>query len=322
MTTREVRSAFLKAGDKDQRQRAKRHVKYAATVTVALAAALGYWSFLSSEGGNSSVVTTPNATVHPTAQKVHLTNDASSVHPIERAQMPIVAPIGYESARDLYQFFMLERESKDAGRVYQAYRAWLECNALLSDANGLRAAFAGGTNAGLNGPLTPERAAANTELLQRCRGFERIGERGLEELGSTTLVRAQQLGSLEAKFDLDDSNVASDHASLVELLQTHTPSAFERAAPALVRSLAKSREVSPDSAQYLQIETAVTLAGCDLGKDCSATAYPALLQCVYYNQCLPSLYAGWQDGLTENEIKQILALRDDITRRAKVGTLH
>lgn len=322
MTTRGERTTFSETGEQDQRNRAKRHVKYAASVAVVLALVLGYWSILSPVGGEPSVTTTPNTNLRPTAREVHRTGDGVAVHPMEHAQNPVVATIGYESARDLYQFFMSERESQDAGRVYQAYRAWLECNALMADANGLRAAFAGGVPAGLSGPLTPERAAANTELLQRCRGFERVGARGLEELGSTTLVKAQQLGSLEAKFDSDDSNVAPDHASLVGLLQTHTPSAFERAAPALVHSFAEIKGVSTDSAQYLQIETAVTLAGCDLGKDCSASAYPALLHCVYYNQCLPSLYAGWQDGLSENEIKQILALKDDIIRRVKVGELH
>ncbi|MET3135154.1 hypothetical protein AAKU55_005457 [Oxalobacteraceae bacterium GrIS 1.11] len=241
-------------------------------------------------------------------------------HPVSEATIHL--PLSYESALDLHQFFMIAKESKDPSLLYQGYRAYIECQSLVSNASNLRAAFSGGDPSGLQGPLTPERQAASEELLKRCRGFERMSERDLNEAGIALREKAKKMGSVEAIMDGIDPPAAIDSATLIGLLQAHTPSAYERAAPALATAVANSMNVLPESSQFKKIEIAVMLAGCDLGKDCSASSYRTLLQCTYYNNCQKPLYDDWQSGMSDTDIQQIIGLKTGIVHGVVSNAFH
>jgi len=230
-------------------------------------------------------------------------------------------PASYESAHDLYDFYMKAKGSSNPAIVYQAYRAYIECQSLGSNADRFRNAFSGGDSAGLQGTLTSQRWSANDELLKRCNGFERLGERGLDEAGKSLRERMSALGSVEAQLDVSDTATSLDDATLQKLLQAHTSSAFDRAIPTLAESMRNTMGVSAESEQAAHIEIALNLASCDLGGNCLNTSYRSLVQCAYYDACDKPLGYDWQAGLSSDQIAWINQLKERIVKGAQDGTL-
>jgi hypothetical protein len=226
---------------------------------------------------------------------------------------PQAAPLprSYESAADLHQFFMLAKASNDPAIAYQAYRAYFQCQALVSNASNLRAAYAGGDRTDFPGDLTPERGAAAEEVLKRCHGFERMSERELNEAGQALRARLLRMGSVEAKMDALDVPPLVDRATLDALLETHTASAFELAERSLSALLRDELKVAFDSDEAGRIDTALMLAACDMGKDCSASSFGTLLQCAYYGTCQATPF-DWQAGLDQAGIERVLELKKRI----------
>ena len=162
--------------------------------------------------------------------------------------------------------------------------------------------------------LTAERGAAAEEVLKRCRGFERMSERELNETGIALRGKLKQLGSIEASMDELDSPPIVDRATLNALLETHTASAFELAQQTLARMLREEIKVPADSDEARQIEVAVMLAACDMGKDCSASSYASLYQCAYYGNCQPVGH-DWREGLSEPDINHVMELKKRVVER-------
>ena len=59
----------------------------------------------------------------------------------------------FDAERDLHQFYLAAKQSNDPAVVYQAYRAYIQCQALVSNANNVRVAFAGGDHARIEGDM-------------------------------------------------------------------------------------------------------------------------------------------------------------------------
>lgn len=221
----------------------------------------------------------------------------------------------FDTERDLHQFFLSAKQSNDPAVVYQAYRAYVQCQALVSNANNVRVAFAGGDHARIEGEMTAERATAADEVFQRCHGFERMSEREMVDAGVQLRQKLKDLKSVEAALDDGYESPDVSRATMAALTKMRTSSAFDRAEPALSKYFTQSMNAEPGSAQAHDIELAVMLAGCDLGKDCTANAFAALLSCAYYDSCNMPMGYDLRAGLGEADIARIESLKKRIVAR-------
>ncbi len=228
-------------------------------------------------------------------------------------------PRSFDAERDLHQFYLAAKQSNDVAVVYQAYRAYVQCQALVSNADNVRVAFSGGDHARIEGDMTAERAMAADEVFRRCHGFERMSARDLVDAGAQLRERLKSLGSVEAALDGGDEPRDITPATMAALTRMRTSSAFDRAEPALSKYFSQTMNAEPGSAQARDIELAVMLAGCDLGKDCTANAFAALLNCAYYDSCGKPMGYDWREGLSEADIARILALKNRLVERITAG---
>ncbi len=217
--------------------------------------------------------------------------------------------LGFEGERNLFEFYTRNKDVVHPGHVYQAYRAISSCQALQANAANLRAAL---TNADALPPMSPERRNATEDILRRCQGFERFSEREWTENINSAREKAIKLGSLEAKLDGGTPDLGIDVETMIGLLQNNTSSAYERATPTLSTMLKAAMKVSPDTSDAQLIDFAVYLASCDMGRDCSETAWPVIQQCAYDNYCQKPLSKSWQENLTQENIKQVLEIKEKV----------
>lgn len=221
---------------------------------------------------------------------------------------PLGRMTGFEGERDLLQFFNQAKQSQQPAVVYQAYRAFMACQSVMVNAANMRAGSTTGEG-GVTTAFSPERRAAVDEILNRCKGFERMSEREITETVNSLRTRAKSLGSIEARLDESGGDALVDRDSMIGLLQNNTSSAFERALPALSVALKSAQNLAPDTSEAQHVDFALMLAACDLGRDCSAANWQSLMQCAFDNYCMPPLAQTWHTNLSENDKKHVLELK-------------
>lgn len=224
--------------------------------------------------------------------------------------------IAFEAQRDLHQFYLQAKDAKDPAMVYQAYRAYGSCQSLLANLGSLRQAM---TTTEGPGVLSRERKMAIEEIVNRCKGFERMSERELQDAGNSLRESAKRLGSVEARLDEGVSEAPIDRDTMLALIRSNTNSAFERATPALSSMMKASLNVQPDTIEGQQVDFAIMLAACELGRDCSENSWQVLMQCAYDNYCQKPPSQTWQENLTEADRKHVLELKEKILTMFKTG---
>ncbi|MBX3658965.1 MAG: hypothetical protein KF740_11070 [Ramlibacter sp.] len=244
-------------------------------------------------------------------------------HEAGAARRPELAPPEegrdrHASARDLHDLFLRLSQRSERWALEEARLALSLCRDYARDADALKLAFAGGDPGPLRGPLTPDRQRASAELDSRCRGFSREAPGTLADRQSDLQARLQALGSPLA----DGPRQASSRLEapvVAGLLASGGASAFEQARPALVAALARQAGVAQDSAAWEDLETAVLLASCELGRDCTAQAFESLRRCTWQSRCGQGLFDDWPAGLPAARIEAVKQARDRVLRAIRSG---
>lgn len=268
-------------------------------------------------GGDEGPVTVPDTKLNQNVNGLFgkLTSQATGT-----LASPPPAPTGkmlvYESEKDLYQYYLQFKEAKDPSRVFQAYRAFSSCQSLLANKNSLQQAL---DMADGQPGMNRERRMAINELISRCKGFERMSERETQEAGNALREKAKLLGSAEMRLENDAADAQVDRDTMIELMRSNSSSAFERGTPAFASMLKASLNVSPDTNEAQEVDFAIMLAGCELGRDCSENALPSLIQCAYDNYCQKPLAQTWQENLSAESKKHVLELKDKVLNMLKTA---
>lgn len=295
----------------------KSHVTYIGIACAIILLMVGFMLLPQEGPDNSAKFPTPAK-----AQRLSSVSNKSpsaSIAPDENPASKKSQLVNFQSERDLYAFFEANKQSRNPAAAYQAYQAYVACQAMSANADRFRIAFGGGDHADIAGQLNEQRWAANQELLKRCAGFERLGQRKLSEEGENLRAHLHDLGSPEFSLDQKDQNPTLSPETLKQLLQTQSPSAFERAVPALAKLMRDNMGYAEGSPQADRLEIALSAAGCQLGSDCTNNAFQSLSECAYFDRCSATPGDDWKSNLSEDEIRAVLELKDRIVHQLQNG---
>ncbi|WP_338844553.1 hypothetical protein V8J88_13000 [Massilia sp. W12] len=245
-----------------------------------------------------------------------ITAQQAGAAPIASGAAPSLPLRMYSFAREgnLKQYADSLKQSQQAAQAYQGLRAIQACLALRAHTENMRIVLeqADGTP-GMN----RERRAAIEEVQRRCQGFANTPDQDMLKQQEAQMELARRLGSVEAKLDQAGGDAQIDRDTMLALLQSHADSAWERASPAFAASLKNALKISPDTIESQEVDTAVMLAGCELGKDCSEQSWGTVAQCAFDNYCQKPPALNWQDNLSEENKKRILDLKTRITQMVR-----
>ncbi|MBX3586852.1 MAG: hypothetical protein KF796_09405 [Ramlibacter sp.] len=305
----------------------RRLAQIAAPLSVAGALVLGWRAGLPSEAVRGQVRLAPGvqaAHARPVASPAPDLAGVARVPGAMRPDGPVgpVEPAGpeshSESAHDLHALFMRHSRSADPRALEEARLALANCTDHARQADALKMAFAGGDPGPLLGPLTPGRQLASAELDRRCRGFGQMAPAVLAAMQADLQARLHALGSRLADGPRQASSL-QEPAEVARLLGAGTATAFEQARPALVAALARQAGVAQESPAWEDLETAMLLASCELGRDCSAGAFESLRRCTWQARCGQGLFDHWQEGLPATRVEAISNTRNRVLRVIRSG---
>ncbi len=226
------------------------------------------------------------------------------------AHQPITKPVdSFGSVIDIWRFAQDALRLGENPLVYEAFIGARECMGFRSMWAEFSHFSAGGSGSRIPGPLTPERQLAIQGLQQRCNGFLSASIEDSKALVNSLRARETEFGESFLGAESKLLNKPSDTAKLQRLLFSESPAAVEVGLASLevVWSLANAIGASDPSKGSFGL--AALLATCDVGKDCSVKGYASLLWCAQSGQCSMPLWSNWKDGLDEQKITEVSALR-------------
>lgn len=229
-------------------------------------------------------------------------------------------PDSFQSALDLYAFSVAALKSNDPGVIYEGYRALRECEGLSWMANDLRIAADGGKlPQTMSGEFTEERRLAILDVLRRCEGFSKIDYRDREKLGQEFLIRGRDLNSVEFVLGLRERTPTAEE--FAQLLSSSSPNAVRSALLSLPQSIEDQKGMKPEKVKRREVILGLgaLLASCDLGLDCSASAFPQQYLCVVVGECGKTQFENWESEFTKAEVEAVDAQRQRIVQAVKTG---
>ena len=233
--------------------------------------------------------------------------------PQERAWAPAVTQNSFDpqSARDLHALFVHERSQDALPSLERASVALHLCVAYLNDAQGFRIAFSGGGGERVIGAVTPERQLASLELSRRCSGFERLPANDLAHLLQSIEKKLGQAGSRLSNGQQQESS-SLGLSTVVALISAPNAESFERARPTLAASVSRAWGITDETDERAALDTALLLAACRFGRDCSASSFDALRRCTYQGVCNQGLFDNWQEGISATHVRRVHEYRQAV----------
>ena len=221
----------------------------------------------------------------------------------------------FDSQKNFWDFARNSLSSNDQKQVYEAVSAARECNAILNLKNML-GNFSGGASTPLHGSLTPERQLAISSIMKRCEGFDRAGPAESKALLKSLMERDKYLGGNL----LDVSNAGDTPEARINTLKSVVSNGSASQLTSALGVLSSYWESasgvhSPDPRAVL-MDTAATLAACDLGRDCGASSFPAEFQCAMSGDC-GDLWSNWKGGLSSEDVEAVQKYRGKFVSAVK-----
>ena len=212
----------------------------------------------------------------------------------------------FDTAPDLWLHALGLIQAGGRRQLLEAKAAIEVCLGVSENAAKL-AAFISGTDADASGPLTPDRQVAAMQLMRRCDGFIRVGPDRTGELldEAVEALKAQGVGSAMALAD--ERGVA---ARLEEGAGPDVGDALQRT----LRSWQRKHAAGDDDPRTADFALALSLAVCDLGRDCSVNGIPALTACLVDGRCGMGLKEDWRSGLRAESVAAVSQYREQIVQ--------
>jgi hypothetical protein len=295
------------------REMAKKSFILRSVVLITLIVAALAWNF--EKKSKSAVVTIAS---QPRAIEPFVPPDSAAKMALGRSQPvgtpPSVTNSGssavesFGSAKDLWAY---ARRAEARGRiddVFEAYSATQACLGFMATRDNL-AVFVGGGHSLVQGPLTPERQLAVSELTARCAGFQKAGQ--FETRAFAAKLRTRLASEDGGAYSIDFSKNVSP-AQITRLLSAGAPDAVATALPLVLEPWQRSLGIPDNDPREDELAMALVLASCDLGSVCSATGHNALSNCAFANKCGQETFQGWESRYTEEQIARILTYQQQV----------
>lgn len=202
-----------------------------------------------------------------------------------------------------------------SGRVDDLERASTAlhlCTAVVDDADDRRRSF-NDADAVQADPANAQRRLASDEIIRRCLGFERLGGPQRHQWMASLRERLIEAGSRFADGPHEES-ASLPRDTVISLLRQATAQSYEQARPALAAGMARRLGIEGGTDEQLALDAAVLLAGCDFGRDCSATSFDALRRCTYQAVCGQGLFDHWRQVVPPLHHGQVMQWRELIRR--------
>jgi hypothetical protein len=231
---------------------------------------------------------------------------ASTVAAVSPQVKVSTAPIkSFGDAKNMWDFAHVALRSNRPGDLLEGFAATHACEDYLYTEGELNK-FSSGAKTKVVGERTPERQLAITELSTRCAGFHQAG------LASTREIRDTLVGRLAtAGFQLQSGN-AGTNAQLQNLLSSDAPDAVGAATVHLLAPLQTKLGIPDGDPRENELATAVMLAQCDLGKDCSVGSWDSLNECALAGRCNQDARSNWEQGFDAQQIARIGGYRQQV----------
>lgn len=242
--------------------------------------------------------------------------------PVTAMAIGAQSPASFDMRSDLFALYEAALTTNRGADAARAARVVRECHGLLvwfDEHYGVIAA--GGRPEADPGPFSQARMDAIREVIRRCDGFNRMAPAQRREAISRLTARARELGSPEAKFQLEGAAAMSGR-DVVAMLQEASGSNFE----ALLIPLSHIAEQWAIHRNGLERERASSVGGmgamlalCDLSDTCRSDSLRGVLWCATGGKCGAALTDGWEDGLSPQEQALVLEYRARIVAAVRSG---
>ena len=211
----------------------------------------------------------------------------------------------FGGAKNLWDFARAAVQSNNPSDLLEGFASTNACVNYLSTAAELNK-FATGEKSQVVGQLTSDRQLAITELNTRCAGFQQAGRELTQELRSTLSSR---LSSAGYQFQ---SGHAISNEQLKSLLSSDAPDAVGTAAIHLLGPWQAKLGIADGDPRENELAVAVSLAQCDLGKDCSVGSWESLEECALTGRCNQDARSNWEQGFDAEQIARIGGYRQQV----------
>jgi hypothetical protein len=211
---------------------------------------------------------------------------------------------------DLWTLAVEASNSSDPQLQRAGWIAARECPALLGLQETLTVQIQSAGHA-----RAPRDEALHT-LLARCRGFA-TADANLSKATVDKLRRWSEKSSPARAREAE----APDNL-LMQLAQrdpTLVDGAIVKLAHVLIAQTTSGQDAVANERKSDLLMMAALGAACDLGRDCSATAFQSLLQCAMVGACQGSMFNMRDPSLTDAEWTQVLAFRRNIVNGTVSG---
>jgi hypothetical protein len=215
------------------------------------------------------------------------------------------SPISYGGAKDLWVFSQNAVKSGRTSDLLEAFGATNACDNYLSIAPELTK-LATDSKAQVIGQLTAERQIAISELNARCAGFSDAGPTSVSEFRKDLIARLSNSG-YEFK-----AHQGFSVEQLKHLLVSDSPDTVGSATIHLLGPWQTSLGIPDGDPRENELAVAVTLAQCDLGKDCSVGGWESLHDCALEGRCNQVARSGWESGFDAQQIARIAGYRQQV----------
>lgn len=226
----------------------------------------------------------------------------------------------FELSQDIWEFSKSRLGSVNSGELYEAYEASRECRGLLKLAPSLQNYASGAPNEVASGPYSEDRQRSITSLVTRCSGFFKNGFQASKELSDRLLQEGKSTGGPEFS---KASKIASDAAIVEHFGELTSPAARQEnmvqlfpLAEHLLQDIIGDSVLDKNTRDQVT-GTALMLAMCQVGRDCSSSSYTYLAQCAISAKCGESLWDGWDSQFSSANTQLVNQLTGKI-----VGTLN
>lgn len=237
----------------------------------------------------------------------------------QKIQAVISPRTSFESSPDIWAFSTSRLGSKDSGELYEAYQASRECLGLLNMSSSLQNYESGVPNEVVSGSFDVARQTAIGALLKKCSGYMTHGPLASKELLEKLKNEGKTLGGPE--FDQTKNPLSIDDAvTRFKILNSEIAKQglIVTLDPLAERELKNIAGTVDNPARDEITSTSLMLAMCELGRDCGKSSYSTLLQCAVAAKCGDSLWAGWQQGMSDQNVQEVEKLTARLVAILKV----
>lgn len=233
--------------------------------------------------------------------------------------VPSAAPRGngrssFDSSPDLFTFATLSASSSDPSFLGHGLIAAANCIAVKREAIQLSQLA---ISQALDTQDTAHRSGSARLLLSRCRGF--IENDPAANAGLRARIAQAARATQDYVAGVTEGGPSDDQ--LRRIIDRQDFLGFEKTLTDLLERTMAANHVPADARSVMNYTVAYLVAGCDLGRDCTATGMTYAMMCAMESRCAGDLERTYLAGLDPRDAAAVAEIRSRIVRAFRAADM-